>query len=82
MDGNRNGYIAGVGRARTALGYRLYRSPRYYDGRKSMIVRTAEEARAWRAQLDKTLPAAPDYEEWGAEVHKVRVDERGWIKVK
>ena len=25
-----------------------------------MIVRTAEEARAWRAQLDKALPAVPD----------------------
>ena len=47
-----------------------------------MIVRTAEEARAWRAQLDKTLPAAPDYEEWGAVGHKVRVDGRVWIKVK
>ena len=47
-----------------------------------MIVRTAEEARAWRAQLDKTLPAVPDYEEWGAEGHKVRVDGRVWIKVK
>ena len=29
-----------------------------------MIVRTAEEARAWRAQLEKVLPAVPDYEEW------------------
>ena len=25
-----------------------------------MIVRTAEEARAWRAQLEKALPAVPD----------------------
>ena len=25
-----------------------------------MIVRTAEEARVWRAQLDKALPAVPD----------------------
>lgn len=25
-----------------------------------MIVRTAEEARAWRAQLEKALPAIPD----------------------
>ena len=25
-----------------------------------MIVRTVEEARAWRAQLDKALPAVPD----------------------
>ena len=25
-----------------------------------MIVRTAEEARAWRAQLDKALPTVPD----------------------
>ena len=27
-------------------------------------------------------PAVPDYEEWGAEGHKVRVDGRVWIKVK
>ena len=30
-----------------------------------MIVRTAEEARAWRAQLDKALPAVPDKEASG-----------------
>ena len=47
-----------------------------------MIVRTAEEARVWRAQLEKALPAVPDYEAWGAEGHKVRVDGRVWIKVK
>ena len=47
-----------------------------------MIVRTTEEARVWRAQLEKALPAVPDYEEWGAEGHKVRVDGRVWIKVK
>ena len=49
MDGYRGGNSAGMGGARTAPGYRLYRSPRYYDGRKSMIVRTVEEARVWRA---------------------------------
>ena len=27
-------------------------------------------------------PAVPDYEEWGADGHKVRVDGRAWIKVK
>ena len=30
-----------------------------------MIVRTAEEARAWRAQLEKALPAVPDKEASG-----------------
>ena len=30
-----------------------------------MIVRTAEEARVWRAQLDKALPAVPDKEASG-----------------
>ena len=30
-----------------------------------MIVRTAEEARAWRAQLDKALPVVPDKEASG-----------------
>ena len=47
-----------------------------------MIVRTAEEARVWRAQLDKALPAVPDYPEWGPGAHKGRVDGRVWIKVK
>ena len=31
-----------------------------------MIVRTAEEARAWRKQLDKALPAIPDKEASGS----------------
>lgn len=30
-----------------------------------MIVRTAEEARVWRAQLEKALPAVPDKEASG-----------------
>ena len=46
-----------------------------------MIVRTAEEARVWRAQLEKALPAVPDYTEWGPGEHKVQVDGRVWIKI-
>lgn len=41
-----------------------------------------EEAGVWRAQLEKGTAAVPDYEEWGAEGHKVRADGRVWIKVK
>ena len=44
-----------------------------------MIVRTAEEARVWRAQLEKALPAVPDYEYWG---NNVKVNGRVWIKVR
>ena len=31
-----------------------------------MLIRTVEEARAWRAQLDKALPAIPDKEASGS----------------
>ena len=58
-----------------------------------MIVRTAEEARAWRAQLEKALPAVPDKDASGCvdlyptlkqdgKLIKVgtRINWSGWLK--
>lgn len=58
-----------------------------------MIVRTAEEARAWRAQLDKALPAVPDKDasgcvdlyptlKQGGKLIKAgtRINWNGWLK--
>ena len=58
-----------------------------------MIVRTAEEARAWRAQLDKALPTVPDKDasgcvdlyptlKQGGKLIKAgtRINWNGWLK--
>lgn len=50
------------------------------DGRVTIM--TPDEVRNYPESIIGTISAVPDYEEWGAEGHKVRVDGRVWIKVK
>lgn len=50
------------------------------DGRVTIM--TPDEVRNYPESIIGTISAVPDYEEWGAEGHKVRVDGRVWIKVR
>lgn len=50
------------------------------DGRVTIM--TPDEVMNYPESIIGTISAVPDYEEWGAEGHKVRVDGRVWIKVK
>lgn len=47
-----------------------------------VTIMTPDEVRNYPESIIGTISAVPDYEEWGAEGHKVRVDGRVWIKVK
>ena len=47
-----------------------------------VTIMTPDEVRNYPESIIGTISAVPDYEEWGAEGHKVRVDGRVWIKVR
>lgn len=47
-----------------------------------VTIMTPDEVMNYPESIIGTISAVPDYEEWGAEGHKVRVDGRVWIKVK
>lgn len=47
-----------------------------------VTIMTPDEVMNYPESIIGTISAVPDYEEWGAEGHKVRVDGRVWIKVR
>ena len=47
-----------------------------------VTIMTPDEVMNYPESIIGTISAVPDYDEWGAEGHKVRVDGRVWIKVK
>lgn len=48
----------------------------------TVSIMTKEEAQQYPESIIGTVSAVPDYDEWGEEGHKVKVDGRVWIRIK